>query len=98
MKEKIILKDFEEFKKVFKPIQNDVSECGACYDNLMFETYDEEYEFVRKMQKKNPYTIWTLLDCDTVVQGLHWVNRMGYFICEVPFDEDGKYEDFFNDE
>ena len=93
-KEGIILKDFREFKKVYKPLKNHLVDT-SCFDGHMFETHDEEFDYVCKMQKKNPYCIWTYLDCDTVVQGLHFVNRMGYFICEVPFDLDGDYEDFF---
>tara|TARA_R110002020_G_scaffold188167_12_gene386856 strand:- start:10 stop:309 length:300 start_codon:yes stop_codon:yes gene_type:complete len=95
-KECKILKNFDEFVSIYKPIKNTIVE-DSCYDGYMFETYDREFNFVKKMQKKNPYYIWTLLDCDTITQGLHFVNRMGYFICEVPFDEDGEYEYFFED-
>ena len=87
---------WEKFLELYKPIKNNLVE-NSCFDGYMYETYDEEFEQVCKMQKKNPYYIWTYLDCDTIVQGLHFVNRMGYFICEIPFDENGEYEDFFED-
>ena len=57
---------------------------GGC----LFETYGEELEFVRQQE---PRTIWTLIDGEDgdlyVVNGYHFVNRVGYLISKVPFPE-----------
>jgi hypothetical protein len=51
----------------------------------LFETYGEEFEFVRQ---QDPARIWTLVDSDDgdcyVVSGLHFVNRVGYLISRDP--------------
>jgi hypothetical protein len=51
----------------------------------LFETYGEEFEFVRR---QNLDRIWTLVDSDDgdcyVVSGLHVVNRIGYLIGRDP--------------
>jgi hypothetical protein len=52
----------------------------------MFETYGEELEFVRKQEPKK---IWTIVDGDNgnlfYMAGFHTVNRIGYFVTEVPW-------------
>ena len=55
----------------------------------LFETYGEEFAFVRQ---QDPRTIWTLLDGDDgdmyVVSGLHYVNRVGYLLSTIPVPDD----------
>ena len=68
---------FEEWKAVYKPIKD-------CY---MFETYGVEVAFVKE---QNPLTIWTLEDAgegEFIMNGWHFVNRIGYYITEIPFKE-----------
>jgi hypothetical protein len=75
---------YEKFVTKYKPIQNHVDTKNS-HSELMFETYGEELEFVKKA---NPHCIWTLTDCeDTIIiqSGFNYVNRLGYFITEVPF-------------
>lgn len=50
----------------------------------LFETYGEEFAFVRR---QNPRCVWTLVDGDdgvALASGLHFVNRVGYLISTVP--------------
>jgi hypothetical protein len=50
-------------------------------------TYGEEFEFVRQ---QNPARIWTLIEADGVLyaeSGLHFVNRLGYFVAETPVQD-----------
>jgi hypothetical protein len=78
-----------EFEEQFKPINNKFSKDP---DLQMFETYGKELEFV---QAQDPLTIWTYLDTDggsVTVEGMHYVNRIGYFITEIPYVEDDSYE------
>jgi hypothetical protein len=79
--------DFDEFVETYKPIPNSIDK-NASFDGLMFETYGEEYEVVKKADEKH---IWTYGDGDDggsyVWSGWSFVNRIGYFITEVPFPE-----------
>ena len=51
----------------------------------LFETYGDEFAFVRQ---QDPLTVWTLVDGDDgdmyVISGFHFVNRIGYLISTVP--------------
>jgi hypothetical protein len=72
----------------FKPINNHFSKDP---DEIMFETYGEEVEFVQNYDNKY---VWTRLQgdmSDLVCAGYHYVNRMGYYITEVPWDNDMDY-------
>jgi len=77
----------EEWEATYKPIPNNI-ETNASFDGLMFETYGPEYEFVKKA---HPNHIWTYGDGDDggsyIWAGWSFVNRLGYFITEVPFPE-----------
>ena len=75
---------YDEFVEKYKPIQNHI-DINCNHEGLMFETYGEELEFVKE---SDPHCIWTLTDCDDTIiiqSGFHYVNRLGYFITEVPF-------------
>ena len=54
--------------------------CGC-----LFETYGNEFEYVRRF---DPRKVWTLIDGDDgnlyVVSGLHYVNRIGYLLSRNP--------------
>jgi hypothetical protein len=54
----------------------------------LFETHGEELEFVRQ---QDPTTVWTILDGDDgdqyLVNGFHFVNRIGYLISTVAIPE-----------
>lgn len=76
---------WEEFLAVFKPITNPLDD-NASFDGLMFETYGEEIRFVQQ-HGANGTKVWTLQEEDgvqTVANGMHFVNRLGYFITQVP--------------
>jgi hypothetical protein len=79
---------WDEWEKKFKPINNHFSKDP---DEIMFETYGEEVEFVQNYDNKY---VWTRLQgdmSDLVCAGYHYVNRMGYYITEVPWDDDMDY-------
>jgi hypothetical protein len=61
----------------------------------MYETYDEELDYVKEIYSKDPGRIWTYVDCDgelIIVSGYHHVNRMGYFVTAVPCEPDTEIE------
>lgn len=76
---------YEQWVEAYKPIQNHLNEF-APLDGTMFETFDSELQYVRKANEAN---VWTLVEGDEdewiLVNGYHYVNRIGYVITEVPF-------------
>ena len=74
----------EEWFDTYKPIKNHI-EVTSSFDGHMFETYGDEVEFV-KFQDND--MIWMLGDGDDggmyIWSGWGFVNRIGYFITEVP--------------
>ena len=78
---------FEEWEKTYKPINNHIDD-NASFDGIMFETYGEEVDYVKSM---NPNKIWMYGDGDDgggyIWSGWGFVNRIGYFITEVPCPE-----------
>ena len=84
---KFIEMDFEEWIETYKPISNHI-ENNASFDGLMFETYGEEVLFV---QCQSPDKIWMYGDGENgsyIWSGWGFVNRLGYFITEVPCPPD----------
>jgi hypothetical protein len=59
-----------------------------------YETYGEEYEALKVIYEKSPRKVWTAVDGEDgeliFVSGLHFVNRIYYFVTdqEVPEDTD----------
>ena len=80
--------DFDEWCDTYKPIPNNI-DTNASFDGTMFETYGAEVEFVKKA---DPAHIWTYGDGDDggsyIWNGWSFVNRIGYFITEVPCPPD----------
>jgi hypothetical protein len=82
---------WKEWQERFKPIKNHFAKNDP--DLEMFETYGEEVEFVISKAEENK--VWTWADGDYssfVSNGYHYVNRIGYYVCEVPYDNDTEYE------
>jgi hypothetical protein len=82
----------EEWEHHFKPIENHLDKSGnASLGGLMFETYDHEYDYVASIGQENPNRIWTYVDGDdgetVIINGWAFVNRIGYLITEVPYDD-----------
>ncbi len=82
----------DEWFEKYKPIKNNLDK-HASFDGYMFETYDEELAFVKEQDEFN---IWTYGDGDNggtfIWNGYHIVNRIGYFITEVPFENDDEIQ------
>jgi hypothetical protein len=74
--------ELDAWEAKYKPITNHFDGTDK------FETYGEELDFVRA---QDPRCIWTLVDGDDgnlyIVDGYHLVNRINYFITEVPFED-----------
>lgn len=78
-------KQFDEWYEKYKPIKNHYKE-NDLWVNDMFETYGEELDFVRAQDQRH---IWTLVDGEGglyITNGYHLINRVNYFVTEVPFE------------
>jgi hypothetical protein len=76
----------QEWEDTYKPIKNPTNDWGGNYS--AFETFTPDVTFVSE-QPDN--TIWTELDGDNgvyIVSGYHLVNRIQYYVTEVPWTED----------
>lgn len=77
--------NFSEWVEKYKPIKNHISPSATFY-GYMFETYGLEIAFIRK--QKNEF-VWTCVEDDGgngyILSGYHTVNRLGYFVTEVPW-------------
>ena len=77
---------YEEWEAKYKPIPNHIT--GEC---CSFETYGDELDFV---MSQKPEHIWTEIDGDNgvyIVDGYHYVNRIQYFVCEVPWTDENEF-------
>lgn len=78
--------ELDAWEEKYRPIKNHLNEDGF-WENDKFETYGAELEFVRA---QDPRCIWTLVEGDDgnmyIVDGFHLVNRLSYFVTEVPFE------------
>jgi hypothetical protein len=78
----------DDWMAKFKPVKNLLATDDS-FDGCLFDTSPEELKLVREA---NPKCVWTLLDWEdgrVITNGCQYVNRMGYFISEVPFDSEG---------
>ena len=87
----------DEWLETYKPKTNHL-DSNASWNGTMFETYGEEVEFV---QSTPDNFVWTLLEGDEgqtlISNGYSFVNRLGYFICEVPWNENEFHEILIDD-
>jgi len=68
--------------ELFKPQQNHLNP-NAPWGGVMYETYGAEQDYILAQPTQN---VWTWVDCDggtALVSGFAYVNRLGYFVCEV---------------
>lgn len=89
--------NIQEWEEQFKPVVNHLDE-NASWQNeygvgIMFETYGAEEQYVFD---QDPLKVWTYVDGDDggtyLVSGRCFINRIGYFVCEVPYDDAIIYE------
>jgi len=92
--------EWAEFEETYKPVKNPIDP-DASYDGFMLETYGAEFE---EVANANIINVWTIIECDDpndidetimiIVNGRHYVNRMGYIITEKPWSEGEDVEVF----
>ena len=82
----------EEWEETYQPHYNPLNEYASFQDEsgrgIMFETYGSEEKLVSFTPEKY---VWTYIDCGDatcIINGYHWVDRIGYFICAVPWEQE----------
>lgn len=71
----------------YKPVENPNGGSGPAWDDKiqMFEVDD------KRILTADPKMVWTLVECDghlIISPGFHFVNRMGFYITEVPWEHE----------
>lgn len=84
----------EQFDEQFTLVENHIDD-NASWSGAMFETFGEEFDYVRmKAQKGN--NVWTILEGDDdsmfIVNGVHFVNRIGYLITREEWEGETEVE------
>jgi hypothetical protein len=84
---------YSDWFEKFSPVKNHLVKDSA-FDGRMFETFGQEVEFIGFANKVTPRQIWTLVDGDdgwVIVEGAHFVNRLGYFVTKRPHKANTQY-------
>lgn len=78
--------NYDEWVEQYQPITNRYTDNGS-YDNTLFEYNELEVDLIKCTDCEN---IWTLVSGEDeeswIIPGLHIVNRMGYFVTNVPHE------------
>jgi hypothetical protein len=80
---------WSEWETAFSPISNHLS---STPDEQMFETFGDEWEFIKS---QDPHNVWTWVSgegCDLLVNGIAYINRIGYYITADSWKDDTEYE------
>ena len=93
----------DTFEDIFKPQINhferakadlsikDEDVCG--FNGWIYETYGEEIEYVLSLAKTTK-RVWTVVEGEDNTlfysPGFHYVNRLGFFVCEKEYEENQK--------
>jgi hypothetical protein len=83
---------FEEWQGRYDPIKNMIADGESAFDGVMFETFGPEVDFVRAHRDSR---VWTLVETENgnaIINGFHYVNRIGYFVTRNPYIETAPVE------
>jgi hypothetical protein len=90
--QEVIEINWDEFEEQYLPEQNHLDD-NASLDGTLLETYGDELAYVKTVYKTNPERVWTCVDDgdnSVLINGFHYVNRLGYIITKKPA-EPNKY-------
>lgn len=76
---------YDEWEEKYLPVTNYTEHS---FNGRMFETYGDDLAFIVGCYKRH---VWTLVSTDTgedvIVEGMRFVNRLGYFVTVRPWSE-----------
>ena len=80
---------WEEWYNHYKPKTNHIRNYGSDLIHA-YETYGDEQDFIFA---QDPKFVWTEVDGDGgsyLIAGIHYVNRVQYYVCENAWDNDNQ--------
>jgi len=84
----------DQFDEQFTLVENHLDN-NASWGGAMFETFGEELDYVR-MKAERGNNVWTIIEGDDdtmfIVNGVHFVNRIGYLITREEWTEETEVE------
>jgi hypothetical protein len=78
-----MIKAVDAWEYEYCPIKNPNNDYG--WNGLMFETFDEDFDFVKQQPDMN---VWTWVDGDDgtyIITGMAHINAIGYFVTKNPW-------------
>ena len=81
------IQGWDAWAEKYKPEENHL----VTSNELMFETYGAELEYVQSL---DPRYVWTSVQgdmCDLIVAGYAYVNRLCYYVTEIPWENEDEY-------
>lgn len=80
---RVIQADEEWWSDNYRPIINPKN------GTYLFEEFGEDLDFLNKMAQENRVWTWVQENGMTVIMnGFHYLNRLGYYVTEVPWDNE----------
>ena len=74
------VKTYDEWVEKYNPVKNEFEETGS-FDGCTFDyTEEDQWEFLKKHNPKNVWTMVSEGDDSFIISGFHWVNRDFYFV------------------
>ena len=84
------IQGWNAFEEKYKPQKNHFSTTDM-HDVTMYETYGEELEYIKSVDNNRLWT-WIQGDMsDLIVPGYCIVNRLGYYVTEIPWTDEDEY-------
>lgn len=81
------IQGWDAWAEKYKPEENHI----VTSNELMFETYGEELEYIKSL---DPKYVWTSVQgdmSDLIVAGFAYVNRLCYYVTEIPWEDEDEY-------
>lgn len=80
---------YDEWEETYKPIKNYTEDC---FSGQMFETFGDDLAFVESCSKSHVWTLVSNGDRGAIVEGMRFVDRLGYFVTLRPRQWDELFE------
>ena len=90
-----VVDDPMEWEQTYKPLTETGVELADSWGARLFETYGDDMKTVLDVVEKEPRRVWTLVDGDDgsyIVNGFRLVNRIGYYITKVEWQQGDRIE------
>ena len=78
----------DQFFEQYKPVRNPNADESEAFNGTMFDNYRDAFDALGedRLFSQNGWTLTEENDVRVIQSGFHYVNRLGYFITENPFD------------